>query len=243
MIAVAQGDCLEVMKNIPDHSVDMILCDLPYGTTACAWDCVIDLDRLWEHYSRIVKTDAAIVLFCKMPFTANLVVSNLKSFRFCYVWEKGSGAGFLNANRIPLPVTEDVCVFSIKACKYFPIMRTGKMRKKGGSSHSDESVHGEYKSQTTVNDQYYPTNILDFSNAGRKDKVHPTQKPVELCEYLIKTYTNEGDTVLDNCMGSGTTGVACVNTNRSFLGIEKDEKYFQIASERIHKAMHEKGTI
>ena len=222
-----QGDCLELMKDIPDGSIDMILCDLPYGTTACKWDTIIPFEPLWEQYERVIKDNGAIVLTASQPFTTKLIDSNIDLFRYCWVWNKKISGNPLLAKHQPLKVHEDICVFSKKRHNYYPKMRKGKMRKKGGgrSKLFDMEMSAKYS------DEYYPISIIEFSNAKRG--VHPTQKPVELFEYLIKTYTNEGDTVLDNCMGSGTTGVACKNLNRQFIGMELDETYFNIAKERI----------
>lgn len=235
MIKLYQGDCLEVMKQIPDGSVDMVLCDLPYGTTQNKWDSVIPLDSLWKEYVRVAKKSAAIVLTAAQPFTTFLISSNIKLFKYCWVWDKANSTGFLNAKKQPLRQTEDVVVFYQSQPSYYPQMEVrGKPRKKGGYNKLGGSDnYGEFHDQQSLNNEYYPTNLLKISNADRASKVHPTQKPVALMEYLINTYTNEGDTVLDNTMGSGTTGVACVRTGRSFIGIEMDEAYFKMAKNRI----------
>ncbi len=227
-----QGDCLEVMKGIEDKSIDMILCDLPYGTTACKWDTIIPFEPLWEQYKRIIKDNRAIVLTASQPFTSALVMSNIKDFRYCWVWNKKKGGNIMNLKSQPYKVHEDVCVFSIKQHLYFPIMtdqkeRTGKTYSKGEANGIDN--YGD----TRIYKQKYPKSILEISNADQRGKKHPTQKPVALFEYLIKTYTNEGDLVLDNCAGSGTTGVACKNTNRNFILIEQDEKYCEVIKERV----------
>ena len=224
------GDCLEIMKNIPDKSVDMILCDLPYGTTTCPWDVIIPFDKLWEQYNRIIKNNGAIVLFGSEPFSSALRVSNIKNYKYDWVWnKKQTGNPFLSKKQ-PLKIHENIMVFNTKT--YIPQMRQGKMRTKGGSKGANVKIFAG--TDKTQNDLYYPVSILDFANCGNKNKkLHPTQKPVDLCEYLIKTYTNENDTVLDNCMGSGTTGVACKHLNRNFIGIELDESYFEIAKNRI----------
>lgn len=230
-IKLYQGDCLEVMKQIPDKSVDMILCDLPYGTTSCPWDVVIPFDKLWEQYNRIIKDGGAIVLFGSEPFSSALRMSNIKNFKYDWVWNKKQTGNPFLAKKQPLKIHEIISVFNTNI--YCPIMRTGKMRSKGGSKESNIKVFGG--TDKTQNNMYYPTSILDFPNCANKSKrLHPTQKPVELCEYLIKTYTNDGDTVLDNCMGSGTTGIACKHLNRNFIGIELDEEYFRIAENRIN---------
>ena len=228
------GDCLEEMQNIPDKSIDMILCDLPYGTTQCKWDSIIPFDSLWEQYNRVIVDNGAIVLFGSEPFSSMCRTSNIKQYKYDWVWDKKQAGNVLNAKRQPLKTFENIMVFNTKT--YYPIMRKGKLRKKGGLNKQPE-ITGKVKlDYTTYNDEYYPTAILEFSNANKRNKLHPTQKPVELLEYLIKTYTNEGETVLDNCMGSGSTGVACVNTGRNFIGIELDEKYFYIAKDRIDKS-------
>ena len=231
MIDLRQGDCLELMKDIPDKSIDMILCDLPYGTTRNKWDSVIPLDKLWEQYSRIIKDNGAIVLFSQNPFTQILGASNIKLLKYEWIWEKDNGTGFLNAKKMPLKIHENILVFYKKLPTYNPQMRTGfKPYKCKQGRHSTNYGAYEQGHITESNGERYPIDIIEF----KKDSgLHPTQKPVALLEYLIKTYTNENDLVLDNCMGSGSTGVACVNTNRNFIGIELDEKYFNIAKERI----------
>ena len=229
---IKQGDCLELMRDIPDGSIDMILCDLPYGTTARnKWDCVIEYELLWEQYERIIKENGAIILFSQMPFTAELTHSNLKLFKYEWIWEKDNGTGFLNAKKMPLKIHENILVFYKKLPTYNPQMRTGfKPYKCKQGRHSTNYGLYEQGHITESNGERYPIDIIEF----KKDSgLHPTQKPVALLEYLIKTYTNEEETVLDNCMGSGSTGVACIKTNRKFIGIEKDEKYFEIAKERI----------
>ena len=231
-----QGDCLEVMKNIPSASVDMILCDLPYGTTRNKWDTCLNLGKLWEQYKRIIKDNGAIVLFSQMPFTAALVMSNPKMFRYEWIAEKSLATGFLNAKRMPMKAHENILVFYKKLPTYNAQMTKGKpysitRRDIGGQYlHSFESI--ETKNEGTR----CPRDVLrDLWQPYCGGKMyHPTQKPVLLLEYLIKTYTNEGETVLDNCMGSGSTGVACVNTKRDFIGVELDENYFDIARRRIN---------
>ena len=233
MIDLRQGDCLELMKDIPSGSVDLILCDLPYGTTACKWDTIVPFDELWEQYNRLIKDNGAIVLFSKQPFTTELIHSNLKNFKYSLVWKKDNHDNPLMAKKRFLNITEDINIFYKKQCIYNPqgIIKVNKITKQGrGESLSQKNTRKMEYLQEYTN---YPRNILDF----KRDlpNIHPTQKPVALLEYLIKTYTNENETVLDNCMGSGSTGVACVNTNRNFIGIELDEKYFKIAKERIEK--------
>ena len=238
MYKLKQGDCLELMKQIPDGMVDMILCDLPYGTTDCKWDTVIPFEPLWEQYKRVIKKNGAIVLFGSQPFTSELVHSNIKNYKTSWIWYKSQSGGFATAKYHPLKVTEDIVVFAFGTANYYPQMRKGKARFKGGATKQNEIQSGLKQIDPKWSDEYYPINILEFVS-DRSGKVHPTQKPVALCEYLIKTYTNEGEWVLDNCMGSGTTGVACVNTNRNFIGIEQEEKYYEIAHKRISEQSEE----
>lgn len=226
------GDCLEVMAQLPDNSVDMILCDLPYGTTACKWDTVIPFEPLWAQYRRIAKRNAAIVLTASQPFTTALIASNMTDFRYTWVWEKEQGVNFMLAKKQPLKVHEDVCVFYRELPTYSPQMKEGKPYV-SGKGNSGEVTGCRAKVQTVNEGTRYPRSIQFFN---RQTGVHPTQKPVALMEYLIRTYASEGETVLDNCMGSGTTGVACANTCRQFIGIERDAGYFKIASERIAAA-------
>ncbi len=234
MIELMQGDCLEIMKQIPGGSVDMILCDLPYGTTACKWDTVIPFEPLWEQYNRIIKYNGAIVLFGSEPFSTELRHSNLKMYKYDWVWNKKLAGNGILAKRQPLKIHENIMVFNTTI--YNPQKTKGKMRKKMGLKES-EITGGNSTVAEYVNDEYYPQSIQEFSIANmRKGRLHPTQKPVALLEYLVKTYTNEGDIVLDNCMGSGSTGVACVNTGRNFIGMELDENYFNIAKTRIEEA-------
>lgn len=237
-IQLLQGNCLELMKEIPDKSIDMTLTDPPYGLVQCKWDKKIPLDLLWKQYNRIIKDNGAIVLFSQMPFTSELVMSNIKHFKYMWIWYKHYCRGFLNAKKQPLRKTENICVFYKKQCTYNPQMKKGKLRQKGASS-KQRGCYGKYNTVKTVNDMYYPTDILDFAGVPNNELQHPTQKPVDLLEYLIKTYTNEGETVLDNCCGSGSTGVSCVNTSRNFIGMELDKKYFEIAKERIKKTVEQ----
>jgi site-specific DNA-methyltransferase (adenine-specific) len=225
------------MKEIPDKSIDMILCDLPYGTTACKWDEIIPFDKLWLQYERIIKEGGAICLFGSEPFSSKLRMSNLKLYKYDWIWNKKLAGNGILAKRQPLKIHEIISVFNSKI--YFPQKTKGKMRSKMTSGIKTSEINGgdgvrgcdEYK-----NDLYYPVSIQEFGIGNmRIGRLHPTQKPVELCEYLIKTYTNESETILDNCMGSGSIGVACVNLNRNFIGMELDEGYFNIAKERIEK--------
>ena len=232
MIDLKLGNCLELMKDIPDKSIDMILCDLPYGTTRNKWDSIIDLKKLWVQYERIIKDDGAIVLFSQMPFTAELVHSNLNLFKYEWIWQKENGTGFLNAKKMPLKIHENIEIFYKKTPTYNPQMRKG-FKPYSQMSGRGSSNYGEQIRVQTINEgERYPIDIIEFKRD--KEKLHPTQKPVELLEYLIRTYTNESEIVLDNAMGSGSTGVACINTNRNFIGIELDENYYKIACERIH---------
>lgn len=228
-----QGDCLELMKTIPDRSIAMVLCDLPYGITRNSWDCCLDLNKLFMQYHRIIKKNGVIALFSQPPFSAELIMANKKNFRYEWIWEKSQGTGHLNANRTPMKKHENILIFYSKLPTYNPQFMNGKPYISTQSTHS--SNYGKQKNNiTTVNNgKRYPTDILKFTS---EKGLHPTQKPVSLLAYLIKTYTNESETILDNCMGSGSTGVACLNTNRDFIGIELDETYFNIAEKRIHEA-------
>ena len=236
-----QGDCLERMKEIPSGSVDMVLTDPPYGTTACAWDSIIPLDPMWEQLKRIIKPNGAIVMTASQPFTTTLIASNMKMFKYCWAWDKVLPRGHLNVKRQPLRVFEDIAVFYGSQPTYNPQKTTGHNRKIAHTKYEKtgigEQVYGAEKRDTHYDStERYPTGIIKISNASQSGKVHPTQKPVALMEYLIKTYTNEGETVLDFTFGSGTTGVACANTGRKFIGIELDLNYFNIALDRIERA-------
>lgn len=228
MIDLYNGDCLEIMKNIADKSIDMILCDLPYGTTACKWDNVIPFEPLWEQYNRVIKDNGAIVLFGSEPFSSYLRMSNIRNYKYDWIWKKSNVMNFLNAKRQPLRVYETISVFNSKI--YFPqgLIRNLKgMNKRSQNPDCVNKINNINKSEYTN----YPKSVLEFNS---ERGLHPTQKPVALLEYLIKTYTNEKETVLDNCMGSGSTGVACKNINRNFIGIELDKNYFEIAEQRIN---------
>lgn len=231
-----RGDCLELMQDIPDGSVDLILCDLPYGTTQNKWDSVIPFDSLWAQYKRICK--GAVVLTAAQPFTSALVMSNPSMFKYDWVWQKEKGTGHLNAKKMPMRDKEDVLVFYSNQPTYNPQFEEGAPyvgANRVGKKQQTEN-YGNYEAVREDSDgRRYPKQVLRFTSVGRGGK-HPTQKPVTLMEYLIKTYTNEGDTVLDNCMGSGTTGVACANTGRNFIGIEMDKDYFKIARARVNEA-------
>ena len=236
------GDCLEVMKSIPDKSVDMILTDLPYGTTACKWDIIIPFEPLWEQYKRIIKDRGAIVLFGSEPFTSALVMSNPGWFKYELIWQKTMASNFALLKKQPAKKHENILVFYKKQPTYNPQMEDGKPyvdnRNTGTRNTSVGSESNLIRRPINNKGSRYPSTVQKFSN-GNNRNVHPTQKPVALLEYLIKTYTLEGETVLDNCMGSGSTGVACINTNRDFIGIEKDNKYFEIAKQRIEAAQKE----
>jgi site-specific DNA-methyltransferase (adenine-specific) len=241
-------DCLSGMSRIPDKSIDMILCDLPYGTSACKWDVVLPFDRLWAHYRRIVKDNAAIVLFSDEPFTSNLIRSNYKNFRYKWVWNKGRGSNFQNARRMPMKCHEEICVFYKKTPKYnpqfwfsTPYKAENRKRSKayewiGNKSGTGRggSIRDAYITAGSEDGRRYPLSILSFPCDS--NKVHPSQKPVALLEYLIKTYTSEGEVVLDNCAGSGSTLVAAANTNRHYIGFETEAKYFDIAWQRVFGA-------
>jgi DNA modification methylase len=232
-----QGDCLKKMDWIQDGSVDMVLADLPYGTTACKWDTRIPFEPLWKELHRVCKPHAAMCMFGSEPFSSLMRMSNLKRFKYDWVWDKVRGVGFQIAKYRPMSRHEIVSVFCEKTPSYFPIMvsrEKPKISKCYTASKSSPLAYNDGLSRTYT--EKFPTSILTISNASQVGKVHPTQKPVALLEYLIKTYTNEGDTVLDPTMGSGSTGVAGKNLGRKFIGIEMDEKYFKIAKERIDHA-------
>ena len=245
MIELLHGDCLELMKDIPDKSIDMILCDLPYGTTANKWDNVLDLDKLWIEYKRILTSDGTILLFSSQPFTTDLIVSARDWFKYEIIWDKMHGTDFQLANIKPMKAHENILVFAPNKTTYNkqmikrekPIDTRGwkqdKRNKDHNNFHSRENIVKVYKDKN-------PTTVLQYSMANgecnNSKRIHPTQKPIALCEYFIKTYSNKSDIILDNCMGSGSTGVACINTNRNFIGIEKDDKYFEIAKNRIEEA-------
>ena len=264
---IYNGDCLEVMKDIPDKSVDMILCDLPYGTTYAKFDKVlknnkkigqynlINLENLWGEYKRVIKDDGAIVLFGAQPFTTVLISSNFEWYKYSWIWEKNKAANHVAIKYQPLKIHEDILIFSNAGVntgasvpiKYNPqgvvwkeeIKSRKSSIKKEGTFRYNSLKSGEY----TVKGKNYPKSILSFNVPSGKERFHPTQKPVDLLEYLIKTYTNEGEIVLDNCMGSGSTGVGCINTNRRFIGIELDEGYYNIAKERIEEAVKKKEEL
>jgi site-specific DNA-methyltransferase (adenine-specific) len=237
------GDCLDLMKLIPDKSIDMILCDLPYGTTKCSWDSIIDLNLLWGEYERIIKDNGPILLFAQTPFDKVLGCSNLKLLKYEWIWEKTQATGFYNAKKMPMKAHENILVFYKKLPKYYPQKTQGhkpinSYTKKPEVQNKTE-VYGKVKTTVTGGGETdrYPRSIQIFSSDKQKTKldgtIHPTQKPLDLCEYLIKTYTDEGDVVLDNCSGSGTTGLAAKRLNRNYIMIEKDETYFNIGLRRL----------
>ena len=243
-----QGDCLVEMSKIEDKSVDMILCDLPYGTTACKWDTIIPFDKLWEQYERIIKPNAAIVLTASQPFTSALIMSNPKMFKYEWIWEKSKGCNFTHAKNMPIKFHESIVVFSKAPIGHEIQLGDRRMRynpqglikvdKKWSRPRKYDTEHklkrDSHKLDRIIEFENYPKSILKYGNSDNKERgLHPTQKPISLMEYLIKTYTNEGETVLDNCMGSGTTGVACKKTGRHFIGIENDGNSFEIAVNRI----------
>lgn len=243
-ITLWNGDCLKLMSNISDNSIDMILCDLPYGVLNksnpnAKWDCVIPFDELWGQYLRIIKDNGAIVLFGSGMFTADLMESQRRIWRYNLIWDKISKTGFLNSKKMPLRQHEDICVFYKKLPTYNPQMIKDKPHKRNHGAMKrleiTNNCYGNWKEiPTEISDEYFPTSIISIGkDSFDRSSYHPTQKPVKLLEWLIKTYTNEGDIVLDNCCGSGSTGVACMNTNRRFIGMELDEKYLQIAKERL----------
>ena len=248
MSYIKQGDCLELMKKIPDKSIDMILCDLPYGTTACGWDIIIPFNKLWEQYNRIIKDNGAIVLFGSEPFSSHLRLSNLKNYKYDLYWQKEKPTNIFTIRKQFGRVIETISVFYKQQCVYNPQMKirknvTNPSPMKGDLNIAETNVvTGVYKHSDNYNPNViYPINLLTFNRDGKKGNkaLHPTQKPVKLLEYLIKTYTNENDIVLDNCMGSGSTIIAAINTNRQYIGIEKDEKYFKIAEDRINQRLKE----
>lgn len=241
-------DCLEGMKKIPDGSIDMILCDLPFGTTASFWDKRIPFEPLWEQYKRITKKNAAIVLFSQMPFGSDLIQSNRKMFRYEWIWEKNAAAGFLLAHKMPLRAHENILIFYQSPPTYNPQKTKAERKHINHGRNKDNcniySIRGVKSENYIYKDDGYrfPRDVQKFQtpNTSSGKVFHPTQKPIDLLEYLIKTYTNEGELVLDNCIGSGSTAVAAINTNRNFIGFETDKKYFDIANKRIEKVFEDK---
>lgn len=233
MIELLNGDCLDLMKQIPDKSIDAIITDPPYGTTDCKWDSVIPFNLMWAELNRIIKPNGAIVLFGSEPFSSALRMSNIKHYKYDWIWDKKKGGNIMNLKSQPYKVHEIISVFNQH--KYYPIME--KQEKRTGKTYSKGEANGiNNYGDLRVYDEKYPKSIIEKSNANQLGKIHPTQKPVALIEYLAKTYTNENETILDFTMGSGTTGVACINTNRNFIGIERDTHYFEVARKRIEEA-------
>ncbi len=229
------GEALETLKTMEDNSVDAVICDPPYGTTQCKWDTVISLEDLWKQLNRIVKPTGAVVITAAQPFTTTLIGSNIQNFKYCWIWDKGQGTGFLNAKKQPLRNCEDIVVFYRKQCTYNPVMREGFKPYTVKQGDTKTQNYGKQTGAVTVSDgTRYPLTLINFTRD--KSKLHPTQKPVALMEYLVKTYTDEGETVLDFAMGSGSTGVACKNLNRDFIGIDMEQEYVDIAITRIEQA-------
>ncbi len=233
------GDCIEVMKSIENKSIDMILCDLPYGTTRCKWDSIIDLEELWNQYCRIIKDNGAIVLFAQTPFDKVLGNSNLEMLRYEWIWEKTQATGHLNAKKMPMKAHENILVFYKNLPVYNPQKTIGhapiNTYTKYIATQNNTELYGDLSKEISGggSTDRYPRSVQIFSSDKQKEHLHPTQKPIKLLEYLIKTYTNEGSIVLDNCIGSGTTAVACINTNRNYIGIEKDKEIYKTAVNRI----------
>jgi site-specific DNA-methyltransferase (adenine-specific) len=241
---IYQGDCLDVMQDIDDKSIDMILCDLPYGTTACKWDNVIPFEPLWEQYKGIIKDNGAIVLTASQPFTSILVTSNLKMFKYEWIWEKSHPTGLFSAKYQPMKYHENICVFANGKTIYNPQLWRGEKNHRRNTKSHKTSHYGETVfTEDTLNGIKYPKSIQKFISENNNGKLHPTQKPVALFEYLIKTYTNENDLVLDNCIGSGTTAIACMQTNRNFIGIELEPKYCEIANKRIKEFIQQLSLV
>lgn len=237
MISLIHGDCLELLKDIPDKSVDMILCDPPYGKTQCKWDSVIPIEPMWEQLNRVIKDHGVICLFSKQPFSSHLVTTNERMFRYEIIWEKSNASGFLNANRMPLTAHENLLIFYKKIpCYHPPTLETGQPYFRCRSDKGEPAYRPLVPTTSQSDGPRKPRSVVRFSNTKDPERgLHPTQKPVALCEWLISTYTEPGETVLDFCMGSGTTGVACVKTGRNFIGMDLDEEYCKTAEERIEK--------
>ena len=241
-VNLMKGDCLELMKSIPDGSVDLILTDPPYGTTACKWDSIIPFEPMWEQLKRIIKPNGAIVMTASQPFTTALIASNIKDFKYAWVWDKVKPSTGLHAKVMPLRSTEDIVVFGSGKINYFPQMVQKKLRVEEKNDSNGETFGGARVKRFHDNKGLgYPKNLLTFSNADQTGRVHPTQKPVALLEYLIKTYTQENETVLDFTAGSMSTAIACINTNRNGIMIEKDDHYFKVGSDRVAQALQELG--
>ena len=249
---ITQGDCLEVMRELDDKSVDMVLCDLPYGTTACKWDAVIPFDLLWEQYERIIKDGGAIVLTAAQPFTTKLISSNFEMFKYELIWNKLQGTGFTLSKIRPLMSHENILIFGKGKVTYNPQMtkREKPLNTKNWKMDKLNSENGNFSSKSgketkKVYTEKFPLSVIEYHKSAKEcnntKRVHPTQKPLDLFEYLINTYSNEGETVLDNCLGSGTTAVAAINTGRNFIGIERETEYVEIGNQRIEKALADKA--
>ena len=247
MVSLYNGDCLELIKDVPSGSIDLILTDPPYGTTNCKWDIIIPFEPMWKQIKRIIKPNGAVCLFGSEPFSSALRMSNIKDFKYDWYWQKTTPSGFLNAKKQPLRNIETISVFYSKQPTYNPQKTYAHKRKVSLAQHKQNCKnaqdYNDYRLTSYDSTERYPTQILQFKTDRQKSALHPTQKPVALLEYLIKTYTNDGETVLDFTMGSGSTGVACVNTNRNFIGIELDEGYFQIAKQRIENCNKKDSTF
>lgn len=232
-------DCLEGMKRIPDGSVDCIICDLPYGTTACKWDVVIPFEPLWEQYKRIIKDGRPIVLFSSQPFTTDVINSNRKSFKYCWYWIKNQGTNFFHAKKMPIRKVEEILVFNSKI--YYPQMTDGHKPTNSAKGCSNGSVYYGKNKRDYIggSTKRFPTNILEYKCVNNYKRSHPSEKPIELLQFLVKTYTKEGELILDNCIGVGTTAIAAINTNRHFIGFELEKKYFDIANDRIKQEMNQ----
>jgi site-specific DNA-methyltransferase (adenine-specific) len=248
---IYNADCFDVFAFIEDKSIDAIICDLPYGTTACKWDSVLPFDKLWKQYERVIKGNGAMVLFCSQPFTSNLITSNIQNFKYMWYWEKSRPSGYVHARNMPMKEIEDIAVFSYAPMGHYSLLGKNRMKynpqglvkinkllkqKKETRASNTYGIRPSHKDEFIQENTNYPRNKLVYASVT--GATHPTEKPVLLLEYLIKTYTNEGETVLDNTMGSGTTGVACINSGRNFIGIEKEKNYFDIAVKRIKEAGH-----
>lgn len=244
-IKLYYGDCLDVMDNIPDKSIDAIITDLPYGSTQCRWDTIIPFEPLWKQYNRVIKDNGAIVLFGTEPFSSHLRLSNLKNYKYDWIWDKVKGTGFLNAKKQPMRNHELISVFYKKQCTYNPQKTYGhKMKKSYRSKDLQTEVYGEMKNDYTYEStERYPRSVQVFSTDTQNSSLHPTQKPVALIEYLIKTYTNEGEIILDSCAGSMTTGIAAIRTGRKCICIESDEEIFNIGKNRIMEYVKERNSI
>lgn len=231
------ADCFDVFPTIKDKSVDAIICDLPYGTTQCKWDTIIPFQPLWSEYKRIIKPNGAIILFGREPFTSALVMSNVEQYKHKWVWNKKQSGSPINAKYMPLQLDEDIIVFAKGKVNYYPQMRKGKMRKRGGNKVTNRIMGKMQVGFESLSDEYFPINIIELANP-RLNKLHPTEKPIALIEMLIEHYTNESDLVLDNCMGSGTTNLACEKLNRRSIGIEKEKQHYDVAVSRLQQYCH-----